>query len=232
MSILNYNKQYIILHNVVLYIDILNIKSYNNIMKQNNRSKIGFTLAEVLITLGIIGVVAALTLPSLITSYKRQEASARLKKFNSMMGQALILSVEENGDVNDWDLSLTPKQFANKYWGPYLKTLSIEENNSNAIMYFPDGTKLTISRGRCMDCVFDINGDKKPNVEGRDRFRFLACDKTITEWCANKGWCTYRKDQQQSREHYLESCKNDGKYCSALLEVDNWEFKKDYPYRL
>lgn len=78
MSILNYNKQYIILHNVVLYIDIQNIKSYNNIMKQNNRSKIGFTLAEVLITLGIIGVVAALTLPSLITSYKRQEASARL----------------------------------------------------------------------------------------------------------------------------------------------------------
>ena len=32
--------------------------------------KSGFTLAEVLITLGIIGVVAAMTIPSLITSYK------------------------------------------------------------------------------------------------------------------------------------------------------------------
>ena len=35
--------------------------------------KKGFTLAEVLITLGIIGVVAALTLPSLITNYRKKQ---------------------------------------------------------------------------------------------------------------------------------------------------------------
>ena len=34
--------------------------------------KLAFTLAEVLITLGIIGVVAALTLPALISNYKKQ----------------------------------------------------------------------------------------------------------------------------------------------------------------
>ena len=38
----------------------------------------GFTLAEVLITLGIIGVVAAMTLPSVIHNYKKKEASSRL----------------------------------------------------------------------------------------------------------------------------------------------------------
>ena len=197
------------------------------------KKRAAFTLAEVLITLGIIGIVAAMTMPSLITNYKKQEASARLKKFNSMMGQALILSVEENGDVNEWDLSLPPKEFATKYWAPYLKALSIDENNSQAIMYFPDGTKLTIYRGRCMDCIFDVNGDKKPNVEGRDRFRFLACDKSITEWCPNKGWCTYYSgNQPHSRDKILEACKNNGAYCSALLEIDNWEFRKDYPHRL
>lgn len=37
----------------------------------------GFTLAEVLITLGIIGVVVALTLPALINEYKKQEYVAR-----------------------------------------------------------------------------------------------------------------------------------------------------------
>ena len=37
----------------------------------------GFTLAEVLVTLGIIGVVAALTLPSLITNYRRKELETR-----------------------------------------------------------------------------------------------------------------------------------------------------------
>lgn len=34
------------------------------------KKSIAFTLAEVLITLGIIGVVAAMTIPNLITSYK------------------------------------------------------------------------------------------------------------------------------------------------------------------
>ncbi len=42
--------------------------------------KKAFTLAEVLITLGIIGVVAALTLPSLITNYK-----VKVLKINSKL---------------------------------------------------------------------------------------------------------------------------------------------------
>lgn len=46
--------------------------------------KKAFTLAETLITLGVIGVVAALTLPTLINSYKKQVTTARLKKFNSI----------------------------------------------------------------------------------------------------------------------------------------------------
>lgn len=41
---------------------------------------LSFTMAEVLITLGIIGIVAAMTLPALIQKYQKQETSARLKK--------------------------------------------------------------------------------------------------------------------------------------------------------
>lgn len=185
-----------------------------------------------LITLGIIGVVAALTLPNLIASYKKQEAGARLKKFNSIMAQALILSVNDNGDVNEWDMSLSPEIFAQKYFGPYLKTLSIEKNGSKAIIYFPDGTTVSMGKARCMDCHFDINGNKRPNEIGRDQFIFLACDKTISEWCSNQGWCTYRGNNQPTRDKALEACKKTPHYCSSLLEIDNWEFKKDYPYRL
>ncbi len=45
------------------------------------RKKNAFTLAEVLITLGIIGVVAAMTLPTLIQKNNNSVVEARLKKF-------------------------------------------------------------------------------------------------------------------------------------------------------
>lgn len=62
---------------------------------------------------------------------------------------------------------------------------------------------------------------------------FLACDKTITEWCSNKGWCTYYKPgMDQSRQARLNQCKLIPNYCTGLLEYDNWEFKDDYPYKL
>ncbi len=42
--------------------------------------KFGFTLAEVLITVGIIGVVSAITIPMLVTNYQKRLTITRLKK--------------------------------------------------------------------------------------------------------------------------------------------------------
>lgn len=44
------------------------------------KKKAAFTLAEVLITLGVIGVVAAMTIPSLIQKYSNERNSAILKR--------------------------------------------------------------------------------------------------------------------------------------------------------
>lgn len=54
-----------------------------------------FTLAEVLITLGVIGVVAALTLPALINKYQKVVIKNRFKKAYSLVSQA-IKQVEVN----------------------------------------------------------------------------------------------------------------------------------------
>ena len=62
----------------------------------NNSRKIAFTLAEVLITLGIIGVVAAMTLPSLIQNYREKEMVAGLEKFVSTISQAVALYKADN----------------------------------------------------------------------------------------------------------------------------------------
>ncbi len=70
----------------------------------NNSRKIAFTLAEVLITLGIIGVVAAMTMPSLIQNTKEKEVISKLKKFQSLMSQAFLMSVNENGTPDNWGL--------------------------------------------------------------------------------------------------------------------------------
>ena len=62
-----------------------------------------FTLAEVLITLGIIGIVAAMTMPTLIQKHKEQETVAKVKKFYSVISQAVMLARAEHGDVDTWD---------------------------------------------------------------------------------------------------------------------------------
>lgn len=67
-----------------------------------NMQKYGFTLAEVLITLGIIGVVAALTLPGLVQNHAKITVEAKLKKFYTNINQAIMLSEAEYGDRKYW----------------------------------------------------------------------------------------------------------------------------------
>lgn len=62
--------------------------------------KFGFTLAEVLITLGVIGIVTALTLPSVVANYQKQKTVSFVKKFYNEINNAIKLSVAENGDVD------------------------------------------------------------------------------------------------------------------------------------
>src|SRR5574344_1468101 len=71
-----------------------------------NRRK-AFTLAEVLITLGIIGVVAALTIPTLINSYQEKANVSKFLKTYSALNQAFLMATTEYGPVEDWGLTNT-----------------------------------------------------------------------------------------------------------------------------
>ena len=76
--------------------------SCKNKKNHNKSRKNGFTLAEVLITLGVIGVVAALTLPSVISNYKEREYIAKLKKSYSILNQAFTAAIVDNETVDNW----------------------------------------------------------------------------------------------------------------------------------
>lgn len=71
-------------------------------MVLNNR--IAFTLAEVLITLGIVGVIAVLTIPILINKYQNQVYLESLKKSYSTLQNAHLRLIDEQGDPKNWIL--------------------------------------------------------------------------------------------------------------------------------
>lgn len=61
-----------------------------------------FTLAEVLITLGIIGIVAAMTLPTLIGKIQEKQTVSRVISTYSILTQAIKLSEEKYGGISTW----------------------------------------------------------------------------------------------------------------------------------
>ena len=230
------------------------------------RGKAAFTLAEVLITLGIIGVVAAMTLPALVGHYRKVEASSRLKKFVSSMEQAIRFSEAVNGDSKEWSKPATQfdnegnidyeaqgkvsKEFFMTYLAPYIKYTSIEDGKNTVdedgnksgtatTVYLADGSSFSFNNGGCMDIRFDINGVQKPNEFGKDRYAFVMCfskSKRLSNCGSDKkAFCSYgtgRSGANNTRAKALADCTRNGYWCSSLLELDGWEFKEDYPYKL
>ena len=58
----------------------------------------GFTLAEVLITLAIIGVVAALSIPAVISNSQQQEFKTGLRKAVSVLNSAITMNMALDGE--------------------------------------------------------------------------------------------------------------------------------------
>ena len=138
-------------------------------------SKKGFTLAEVLVTLAIIGVVAALTIPTLIQSTNNDKYKVGLKKTIGTLNQALM-SVSVDGTT----IPTTGETGAAlvTLLSPSLNTLKI--NAAGDTLWLSDGTKITFvgasgcalitnaapftAAGTQCYAVVDVNGDKGPNT--------------------------------------------------------------------
>ena len=201
-------------------------------------NKYGFTLAEVLITLVIIGVVAALTVSPIINTYVESSTVAKVKKGLSILGQAKKLAEVQNGSIEGWDFgegatAETASQFWN-YLKPHISVIKDCGSNSgcyqnngvhllNGDFYngyidssrykfiLADGSVMWFRMGFSGKCasseneitnvcaVFshDVNGDKAPNIWGRDIFSYAMtvngiyplthndCNKNSSGWgCA------------------------------------------------
>ena len=155
--------------------------------------KSAFTLAEVLITLGIIGVVAAMTMPTLMNSTNGAQYKTAYKKALSVLSQAVVLNVA----LDDYDMSQTVAETANDSASLYnmfnnrMNVVKTEGNaysasnanttvkfgdTANYTLYFNDGITFTFPKtaAACTEgnattadakCygVIDVNGEKNPN---------------------------------------------------------------------
>ena len=222
--------------------------------------KRAFTLAEVLITLGIIGVVASMTIPTLINKYQKQVTAVKLKKAWNILSNAYVRAEQEFDSSEYWVFpqsgTISDVEFFNKYFKPFLKTSDVKirlysaSNLSGGDAYIaqilsPLGTDAISSiDGMCLYpwsnhqffmFTVDINCMAPPNVAGKDIFDvaelvWMGDHKMVVPWIA-------QINSPESRRNFIETCKTRSfgnghpGACFSVFVYDGWEFKDDYPWK-
>ena len=159
-----------------------------------------FTLAEVLITLGIIGVVAAVTIPVMIANHKKQTLKTQLLKTYSELGQVGQLALADGVIISDVSTPWTRLKTIMKYFkGSKMIVTDADYKNMSATIekiypntnglknidggqvpaYCDNGGVWQDNTGRYFmandsgkTVCIDINGVKPPNKYGYDYFVF------------------------------------------------------------
>lgn len=207
----------------------------------------GFTLAEVLITLGIIGIVVAITIPNIISNYKKIVITNRLKKFYSIVNTAVKLSEAENGDSKDWDVPAMGKPYATANWykrylDKYIKSTSVTVSESKHHVWIKlidssaFGIRFTSATGTTFDVYFFPTQSAEFEKIGMPDYIFpykTGKDYFIFNYNPGEGFIPYGGiPKNVNRRTLLQNCKKSSNQCTRLLMFDNWEFKKDYPYNI
>ena len=226
-------------------------------MFENSKIK-GFTLSEVLITLAIIGVIAAITVPLLWADYQEKERIAKVKKMYASLSNAMNL-VRVNGGTPDMlgvkdddmqDLTAWFNEYINTKmllmrkacfnekgcwskdgvkllnkgshaynnkgigWGHAVISFILADGsfvsidplaNGNVNYYYK--VKVNNPSGAGLVLTFDINGEKGPNIMGKDVFVSVFTDK---------GYVPAYRDA--TKEQIEQDCSTSGQGFSCLMK--------------
>lgn len=214
-----------------------------------------FTLAETLITLSIIGVIAAMTVPTLMSNYQKKAVESKVVKFYSTMQNAIRMSVVDNGPYDEWifDENIFKnigtystyeqnKKYLEQYILPYIKYKSIQDagNYGRIIIKLEDGSTVIYSyqadQGWGLEALMMftliIDGNTK-NYSNHNRFTFMS-DKNSLLKPFDAQW---NNDRNNLFNHPHWGCETgvwDGHknplYCAKLLQLNNWKIPEDYPW--
>jgi len=158
-----------------------------------------FTMAEVLMVIAVIGVTAALALPTMTTGLDEKNSVSAIRKIYPEIETAYTELVTEYGKPPEWtdvssnsDATTMTTSFHNKL----MEKLGTTTNIDNANFIMKDGSQVTVAMDKMSDIIshlatssnnnscmgsmgtitVDINGTRKgENSNGYDIFRFLVC---------------------------------------------------------
>ena len=131
--------------------------------------KNGFTLAEILITLGIVGVVASMTLPTLNNNVQKQTYEAGAKKAYNIISNAvgMYMADQDTDDLVDTPLYNNAdglKAFVNKYFRVTVDCANRYYNSNGTSCFAKDlysldrSAKSDLTKGQCMQVVLVADG--------------------------------------------------------------------------
>ena len=220
----------------------------------------GFTLAETLITLVIIGVIAAITVPTLIIKHQKEETVTRLKKAYSTLSQTTARAIADNGPIKTWELGEVTNgndayTFVSKYFLPYLNVMkdckTSTEGNCSYQAYYLNRTPINISSGSYAKFYLSDGTFVSVQIANSDnRYKFLRVyvdingpkkpnlfGKDIFFFCyyVEFNGLFLPAAGELSRTYLLQNCnkntsENAGRYCAALIMKDGWRIADDYPW--
>lgn len=196
--------------------------------------KKGFTLTEVLITLGVIGVIAAMTLPVLIQKQQKRATEVKLQKFYSVMNNALTRYYADEGIMPENfvfpDEIVLPNYIKYEQWfkdtlGKYINSIK-SGRNSYFYMVLSDGSGFYSYVNSINEAFFFYCTDFKycgvEKADGKNSFlfkikngKFMTFSSEISDRKTLKAKCAENKKLRH--------------YCSRLIEFDGWKIKDDYP---
>ena len=187
-----------------------------------------FTLAEVLVTLGIIGVVSAMTIPTLMQNHQRKTYVTQLHQVYNLFQQAFLQYTNDKNALNLHEAGLTSVAEVNNFMKTYFKVVQSCTNFTDCFYNGQyknlNGTNLTngnywtgsnapcfvLANGASV-CVehskyhtsyghitIDINGKSGPNIAGRDLF-----------------FVSYYNDGSIDEEGIPPSCRTSGTGCGS-----------------
>ena len=214
---------------------------------------VAFTLAEVLITLGIIGVVAALTIPNIIKHYQNEVTVTKLQKAYSTLNQAFRQSENDNGSSEFWQETpeISAQDYFEKYWKPYLKEPKLCQThqecgytswkpyialNGSSVAMSLDSARVKI---KTIDDVFYLFTEATTNSEGKlVPFRNVFIDINGAKAPNKFGEDVFAFNRvigkgimpacyNCSYNSLTANCnrKSNGVYCAARIMADGWKIK-------